>query len=184
MTAISRLATVFALFVAFTLSACGEPADFTEFADSKATWQALQVEQGGSYAYRLDISSWTGWGIQTWLVVEDGQVVRRELRMLEPGEDGAIIVSEVVVEEGEALGNHQGGMPVMTLDAVYDACRNDILSRDARRYDTGFTTREDGVIESCYAVPHGCLDDCGDGYNVGALIFPAANGQIVLPSVD
>lgn len=183
MRTLNRLFALVALFAATTLAACGDPAEFAALDDSRAAWQALQVNNGGSYAFRLDISSWTGWGVHTWLVVEDGRVVRRELHTLEPTEEG-IIITDVIVEEGDALGDHQGGMPVLTLDAVYDACRDEILTRDAARYETGFTTRDDGVMESCYAVPHGCVDDCSEGYTVGALVFPSANGQIVLPTAD
>lgn len=104
----------------------------------------------------------------TTVEVMGGVVIRRVLSEpeLARGGDPSACTEPPFDEMGADVGAHDTTIagPPWLLDELYDRCCDDILAIEpADEYDITFTTFDNGVIRSCYAVQHDCADGCDFG---------------------
>lgn len=78
--------------------------------------------------------------------------------------------------EGAALGSHEAGAAIRTVDELYSVCRDEVLTQNAFANDFYLSFRDDGVLNYCEYAPKDCVDDCSSGVNITDLEFlPAEN---------
>lgn len=138
---------------------------------SLATWNHLKAENGDHYRY--EVGTDLVFGPSTTLTVQNGQVVQRDLATTEINDDGKIVVVDRWSETGAALGSHDDGAELLTVDTRYSRCR-EVLRRNAPTKDITLEFRADGVLASCYAVPEN-VDYDGGAEVITGLEFPPFN---------
>lgn len=138
-----------------------------EAADSLARFEALKLSEGDDYIFTQRVSSFVGSSCETELEVRGGRVVRR--RQTSTGADGT--PGESWVEEGSALGSHQGCHPLQTLDDLYAICLDDVLCRDPADHYLNLKTFDDGLLSLCSYIPRNCADDCSVGPALSAFMW-------------
>jgi hypothetical protein len=161
------------LLVATTLGAVGanfacdaEPnaAERAALRQSRSAWENLKATSSGGYRYTVETNSWTGY--KATLVVE----VRNDVVVSEAytATDSAGQVTHWI-EMGADVGSHDG-MPAPTVEAVYDACEKDVLTRDPATNEIRLSFgNPDGVLSACVYTPLNCADDCTFGPRIGTL---------------
>ena len=134
---------------------------------SFSQWQKLKAKNGISYVYTLSFQSWTGLRSSTTLTVENGFVSQRSYtEYLINYPENEIVVSDSYTETGDDLGSHDKGVPLFTIDDLYDTCAKDYLVVDNSNNTLYFETDEKGIINTCGYVPDNCADDCFVGVNI------------------
>jgi len=165
-----RILTCLAVF--FLLPACGEnPEEGTagsDFDESRATFEQARDRADGDYVYAIEFASWTGYASRTTIYVEGGAVVRRTVSVTAEPDGGGM--DEQFDENGDEVGSNQAGARPLTLDALYSECA-DTLALDPTENELVFTTDESGIVQSCYAVPENCADDCNMGFTLDFVDF-------------
>lgn len=121
---------------------------------------------GDNYQYVRRSSGFTGLSIQTTVGVETAQVTLRTYVSWQWGEGGVAEIVEEWSETGASVGSHEGGHGAVTLGQLYDVCETDILTRDPATHEIILRVFASGLIATCLAIPHGCADDCGDGFTI------------------
>ncbi len=106
---------------------------------------------GDDYRYRVDFETWVGFGWTTDFVVADGVVEERSYEERHVGDD-QFIVEESWTETGIALGSHESGAPVRTVDELHDDCLGLLDTLDARRHQLMVRTDDDGLLTLCGGV--------------------------------
>lgn len=136
-------------------------------AESLLDWQALKETHGGAYEYDVVFASWIGFRSTTTLEVRDDEMVGRSYEAY----DAEGELTESWTEEGAALGSHESGAPLRTVEALYDVCRDEVLTQDRSENDIFLEFREDGVLKQCEYFPKNCADDCFVGVSIDDLRF-------------
>lgn len=137
-------------------------------ADSKIAWDDAKAKHANSYTYTRDFHSFFGnFGFQTTLVVANGIVVERHYKAqaLSGGD------STQWSETGADVGSHQEGHPAVTVDALYDECKNVTLTQDEDKNFINFTVDQDNFLQVCTYTPLACQDDCTRGPVISTLEF-------------
>lgn len=160
--------------VGLVLAGCGGVVQQGELDRSQAAWNALKAQNGNSYRYETSFASWAGFGDKTALTVRDGKVTARAYEAYRY-EEGQTTVTESYTEEGAALGTHEAGAALRTVDELYGVCRAEVLTQNALANDFYLEFRADGVLELCTYAPKNCADDCSRGVNVTKLEFIPVN---------
>lgn len=170
-----KLYTVLALLLLLS-TACDEEHESTtsisgdsgiSFDQSIDHWHELKVNKGNSYEYSLKFSSWTGMESTTTLTIEDGLVARRayeKYTIQYPEQDTTFL--ESYVEVGESLGSHAQGVPLYTIDDLYETCAAEYLQVDENLNTLFFNTDAGGIMNLCGYVPENCADDCFVGVDI------------------
>lgn len=73
--------------------------------------------------------------------------------------DAEGMVTESWTERGEALGSHEHGAPLRTVEELYAACRNEVLTQNRSENTIYLEFGDDGVLEYCQYVPKNCAGD-------------------------
>ncbi len=156
----ARLGLMFGA-VAIVLAGCSQFAKQSGLNRSLATWNALKAENGNHYLYEVSASVIAGPTFTTTLTVQDETVVMRNLEVSEISGTGEKTVIDSWTEEGAAVGSHDEGAEPVTLDARYNTCRSDVLSRSSLTNDIILEFQANGVLASCYSLPKGVVYDGG-----------------------
>ena len=144
------------------------------FKISLDSWKNLKESNNDSYSYTVSSRSVFGSGTNTTITVLDGKVTSRVYESYTLynentghylGFDNRIIL-EAFSEEKTTLGTHTSGAPALTIDELYNTCLNDYLSVDAQDNHITFNYDSNNIIENCYYVPDGCMDDCAVGVSL------------------
>lgn len=143
------------------------PPEADRLAESLADWQVLKGHNGGHYQYDVGFASWVGFSDTTTLEVRDDEVVLRRYE----ARDAEGEVTESWTEQGEALGSHEHGAPLQTIEELYAVCRNEVLTRDREENTIYLEFGDDGVLDYCQYVPVDCADDCARGVSIDAFRF-------------
>mgnify|MGYP007043344030 CR=1 FL=1 len=144
----------------------GNEEQMNKLENSAKNWGLLKVENNDSYRYEVTGVSWTGLNWVTAITVEGGQIVSREYERFSYSNDGAKEIKENYMETGDKLGTHVNGAKLLTLDELYDVCKQEYLRVDPERNTILFTTFDNGLVSSCGYVPKGCADDCFQGFTL------------------
>ncbi|GAA4291387.1 hypothetical protein [Aestuariibaculum suncheonense] len=141
------------------------------FKISLDSWNNLKDSNDNSYVYTVSSRSVFGSGTNTTITVLDGKVTERiyeaftlynEASGNYLGFDNRIIL-EAYTESGAALGSHTSGAPALTIDELYNTCLSDYLSVNPDDNHITFNYDSNNIIENCYYIPDGCMDDCSIG---------------------
>ncbi|UCS95180.1 hypothetical protein KZP23_09290 [Echinicola marina] len=133
---------------------------------SEKKWGLLKSENNESYRYTVSTSSWTGYSSLTTITVQDGFVTKREFESYNVDNEGGKELVDFYVEEGEEIGVNEEGTAPLTLDKLYDICKEEYLSVDPKTNTIYFTAFDNGLVQSCGYVPDNCVDDCFFGFNL------------------
>lgn len=142
----------------------GPPTNEERLAESLSAWMELKAADDGTYQYSRSNSSFSGYRNRTTFLVENDVVVRRSFEETDP--DGA--VSDSFVEEGAEVGSNEGtgADPALTIEELYEICRDEVLTQDPERNIIELRLRDDGILEYCFYVPRDCADDCAEGVEI------------------
>lgn len=132
-------------------------------------WRKVKDAKGKSfiYHYTQTWSSWVGFGYETRLHVENNQVTERHYRAW----DNTQKTQTSWTETGKALGSHEDGAVLSTLDDLYVQCQQ-WLNRYAndKNYQVTLTVfKGSSLLKSCSYRPVMCADDCSTGFTIKAL---------------
>jgi len=137
------------------------------YEESFSQWEQLKVINGDSYAFTVSSQSWTGYQSTTTLTVTDGHVTGRSYRAFSVSHpENEETIYEEWTETGDNLGRHANGVPLVTIDDLYETCLKDYLVADELNNTLYFNTDPTGIINTCGYVPDDCTDDCYIGINI------------------
>jgi hypothetical protein len=137
---------------------------------SLANWNELKEINGNSYVYQRSFRSWTGYGYDTELWVENGVITKRvyEEYHQEWGPNTPRTILDSYIETGADLGSHLKGDDILTIDDLYKACYSKYLIADTENNTMYFRTENNGMMTICGYVPNNCADDCFIGIRISA----------------
>ncbi len=133
-----------------------------QLAKSLETWNALKAEHGNYYRYEVSAGSVFGPSYDTTLTVQEGEIVQRDLAITEIDDEGNVTTTESWSETGAALGSHDEGAELITIDARYSSCRDDVLSQNPTTNDIYLEFQTNGVLRDCSYVPKNVVNDGGE----------------------
>lgn len=137
------------------------------FIQSYKQWEKLKRKHQNSYQYKITDLSFSGFGSETLLTIQNGEVVRRAYQSFLMSEnDGTRELIEEYEEVGEDIGTHKEGAKAVTLDELYEDCGSEYLMVDPDTHTLYFDTDEEGVMKLCGNVPDLCGDDCFEGFHI------------------
>lgn len=154
----------FTWLFALVLLACGEDNEYlNQLTESRIKWNKLKDQHEDSYHYEVNTSSWTGFGTETSLTVENGVVTARQYEEYrinqETGEREQV---DFYTESGSELGTHEKGAAVATIDELYTSCKPYLRVNESEN-KIYFETDANGIMNLCGFVPRNCADDCFNG---------------------
>ena len=132
-----------------------------QLARSLETWQQLKAENGEHYRYEVSAGSVFGPSYDTTLTVQADRVVQRDLTVSQIDDKGNTTVSESWSETGDALGTHDSGAELMTVDERYKRCQDDVLSQNPMTNDIYLEFQDSGVLIDCSYTAKGTAYDGG-----------------------
>jgi hypothetical protein len=170
---------VLALAGLLALGACGgsdDAQDQAALTKSRAAWTTARDAAHGDYIYEVLRTTFIGGAYTTRISVADNRVTKREYQAAIGGAGIETPVTTDWVETGAGeVGTHPEGAPAVTIDELYDRCRDDVLPRDRGSNDLTLLFRADGILDTCAYTPRGCQDDCSMGVWVSTLEFVSAS---------
>lgn len=140
-----------------------------EVKDSLARWQALSAKAGGRYSYTRVFQSFSSYYCSTTIHFDAGKATSRsELSGTDSAREG--VKDMLWIENAGELGTHPSAChPLVTLDALYEQCLNDVLCRDPKQNRVHLEFDAAGVLLQCLFVPIDCADDCSQGVDLKAV---------------
>lgn len=142
------------------LAACADPnPEPDELATSRSAWEQARDEAADSYSYVRVASYWTGERMETTVIVEGGNIVERDYVAY----DGTEEITDSWQEYGVDVGSHEAGFEALTIDQLYDLCRDDVMPSATDTNVLTFTTFEDGLLQNCFTVDQSLEDSGADG---------------------
>ena len=159
------------LSLTLSLAACDTGNDelAQELETSSDTWQALASDAPAGYGYTRQFESFAGFGFITSFEVVSDQVTMRSYEAYDVDEFGDRVTTDTWTETGSELGSHEVGHPLLTIDQIYEQCRDDVLTRDPSENTLILSFHENGILRTCHYVPNDCLDDCSFGVDIASL---------------
>lgn len=164
----SALTLLFLLGAVWPLSApAAEPAEadanVKKLAESRQKWTDFVEKSGGTYAYEVSNSSFTGARWTTTITVRDGKVVERSYAVYGPPQPMVGFPAPKPMrswtEVGEKIGSHAEGAPPRTVEAMYDAAKA-LLAEDLEDSERLYLRFNDqGILSSCFVVDTRIADD-------------------------
>ncbi|WP_215223345.1 hypothetical protein [Echinicola shivajiensis] len=154
------------ILLALFLLSCDDNDQQNQLEKSEKKWQVLKSQNDESYRYQVSTSSWTGYSSQTTITVQNGLVTKRVFKSYNVDNEGGQELVDFYVEEGEEVGVNEEGTDPLTLDELYDICKEEYLSVDPKINTIYFTAFDNGLVQSCGYVPESCVDDCFFGFNL------------------
>jgi hypothetical protein len=159
------------LVITTSLAGCGSSTLGTkrekEVITSQQQWEKEKPRHENSYAYTVMVSSFAGFGSTTVVTVTNGTVTGRSFESFTTdGGTGAKTVTRSWSETAGDLMSHQEGAEAVTLDVIYDTCRQEWLTANTKTHQTYFENKHNGIISLCGYLRKGCQDDCFEGVNI------------------
>lgn len=141
-------------------------------AKSLETWQQLKAENGDHYRYEVSAGSVFGPSYDTTLTVQADKIVQRDLAVTQIDDEGNTIIVESWSETGDALGTHDNGAELVTVDERYNRCRDDVLSQNPVTNDIYLEFQDNGVLRDCSYIPKGAAYDGGSPVIISLEFLP------------
>ncbi len=140
-----------------------------DFEKSYNAWLSFKKAANNSYRYTQAFSSWTGYSTATTFTINKGLVVKRSfIAKSREQTTNQLIIVEQWEEEGTSLNSHQNGIPLRTLDEIYQKAKTDWLlkRKNAKAY---FEVKNNGMISTCGYAEDTCVDDCFSGVRITSI---------------
>ena len=168
---------LFIILIAILATSCKKDdiANESEFNKSYKTWLSYKSSVNNSYTYTVSSGSWTGYGSQTKIGVNNGEIISRDFIATMPRRDSSHKIDTVERwHEDKAHINTHGinAAGLFTLDDIYQKARTVWLKADAKKNDIFFEVKNNGMISTCGFVPDGCQDDCFNGVTITSITAP------------
>lgn len=138
-----------------------------QLAQSLETWQQLKAQNGDHYRYEVNAASVFGPSYDTKVTVRADKVVQRDLTITDIDDEGNTAVTESWSETGDALGTHDDGAELLTIDEHYERCKDDVLSQNPVTNDIYLGFQDNGVLGDCSYIPKNVAYDGGSPIIVG-----------------
>ena len=140
------------------------------FETSQKTWLDFKETSNDSYKYTVTFGSWTGFGWETTIIVENGIVIQRDFEYTFTEGIPTDISQDALqwTETGSEIGSHENGAEPITLDEIYYKAHNDWLV-ERNNTTTYFETENNGMISTCGYVENDCADDCFIGIHIKSI---------------
>ncbi len=133
-----------------------------EFQKSLELWNELKTENGTSYMYEVNFSSFSRFSSTTKITVVNNIVVARSFESFGI-EDAELLAYE---ENEDNLGENEVGAMVATIDELYTTCLQEVLVVNKEGNDVIFSVSDIGLLRTCVYIPKGCQDDCSRGVSI------------------
>ena len=145
--------------------------------EGRAAWEQTSTAAGRSYFYwRIRPAGETGIREVTGVQIQNGRVTARYVTVARmQGEPHQMQIYERHRESGARTGQARSGFPPRTMEQLYERCTQ-ILPEpgpDAPPHDVRIDNR--GVLNVCYRVERGCMDDCSTNIGVDGLVLRQLN---------
>lgn len=169
---ILNLFTIILISIAVISCKKDDIAKESEFSKSYTAWLNYKSRVNNSYTYTISNGSWTGYGSETQIEVNNGEIISRDFIAMMPRRDGSHKIDTVErwFEDKAHLNTHgKNAAALITLDDVYKKALTVWLKADPKKNDIFFEAKNNGIISSCGFVPDGCQDDCFHGITITAI---------------
>ncbi|AYL95512.1 hypothetical protein [Mucilaginibacter celer] len=169
-----KRAFILILFVIAGLSACKKDANDTAYDKSYKAWQSFKAESKNSYTYTVTSGSVFGYGSETKITVQNGNVIARDyyaykLEYTSSTTPPIKTTTEQWHEDKASLGQHNSGASLLTLDQVYQKAKNEWLAVNKKENTTYFEANNNGMISVATHAAIGCQDDCSIGIHISEI---------------
>ncbi len=147
-------------------------------AAGNAQWQQSAEAAGSNYFYwRVRPAGMQPIHTVTGVQVQSGRVTARYVVRSRRDNSGKLVVVETLREPSPRAIRTRPGYTAHTVPQLIRECslllgvsgRRARVSTETAHFGLAFDER--GVLDVCYRVPRGCMDDCSTSYGVGGLVF-------------
>ena len=141
------------------------------FQRSLNTWKKEKARCQGNYSYRVNWSSWTGFGNETIIVVRNNRVVERQFKSFSPPKQSSITTNtKNWKEKGDLIGSNQEGYPPKTMDQLYSEAANLINRPIPPSHLPTLRLNQGGILLSCFIQDTRIADDAPiQGVNITSI---------------
>lgn len=161
--------TLLSFLLLLTVTSCKKDAisHSADYNNSYYAWLDFKGTTNNSYRYTVSFGSWTGYGTETVITVQNGKVAGRSFVAKQHPNmpNAAIVILAHWTEDESSLNTHDAGAVSRTLDEVYQLAKEDWLKKRSDA-DTYFEAGNNGLLSSAGYVPKGCQDDCFRGISI------------------
>ena len=170
------------LSATFAMTGAQAADDQAKLQASQQKWLKLKQKCGGNYSYKIRWSSFTGFGHETQILVQNNKVVERRYRafsnqpvLVQPGQKQP--QGETWSEKGKDLGEHKKGAPLKTLDELYVQA-GQVVKRKLPQHERRYVRFDkQGLLRSCFTVDTRIADDAPTkGVTISSIALGAAGG--------
>jgi hypothetical protein len=139
--------------------------DIKKLEESKAIWYKYKSNSNNSYTYFINFVSWSGFGHETKINVENGIFTQREFTSWNTTEENTWIENE------KDLGKHKLGAKLKLIDDLYKECKNILKTKTKSINNIYLSFDKKGLLSSCLYSPKNCADDCSNGIQIKEIKF-------------
>lgn len=147
---------------------CRSTPEHAKVKESLARWQALSAKAGGRYSYTRSTESVFGLYCYTTIHFDGGVATSlSELQGSNSRNRPGGITDMLVIENAGEFGTRVDAChPVVTLDALYEQCLNNVLCQDPKQNRISLEFDAAGLLLRCQFAPRDCFDDCSSGVSL------------------
>lgn len=143
----------------------------------RARWQQSSAANANYFYWRVRPAGMQPITTITGVQVKNGRVHARYVTRSQRNSSGNFEIVETRRETSPTALRQRPGFPARTLPQLVAACSELLgvsgsrprVSADSDHFGLSFDGR--GVMQTCYRVPRGCMDDCGTSFGVSGLVF-------------
>lgn len=157
----NRISIVALLGLAVCMPAFSQ--DEAKLKDSLTTWRKLRQQCGGNYSYKIRRTSFSGFGHETEVIVNDNKVAERRYHTFNtrpiPDQPAPKPAADKWTETGKQIGTHKEGAAALTLDELYTQAAK-VLKRELPEHERLYLRFDkQGLLKSCFTVDTRIADD-------------------------
>jgi len=131
-------------------------------------WAKLKEKYGDNYKYERIQAIDPEQSSSTHLQIENGQVEYRDYFEWHQGNTPSLIWSEPFAE----LNTHNQGMPVKTIDELYQQCKLQIINKPGDQYSVKLELDAFNILQQCSYTQLSCRSNCTSGIRISGLTIP------------
>jgi len=131
-------------------------------------WESLKVKYGDNYKYERIQAITSEQSSSTHLQIENGQVEYRDYFEWHQGNTPSLIWSEPFAD----LNTHNQGMPVKTIDELYQQCKLQIINKPIEQYSVQLKLDAFNILQQCSYTQLSCSAKCTSGIRISGLTIP------------
>jgi hypothetical protein len=132
---------------------------------SKETWIKHKTASSNSYSYFTNFVSWSGFGHETEIKIENGIFTQRRFTSWNRTDE------DTWLENQKNLGKHKVGAKLKLIDDLYKECKNILKTRSKLINNIYLSFDKKGLLSTCLYSPKNCADDCSNGIQIKEIKF-------------